>query len=171
MLRAARRLLRFRHDDGFDEARLRRRHGDGDAGTSLITLLLGNRKRYQHGYRKLGLKTLLRLVGDGTRLDGLLRLADRDRARAPAAGGGGGPEEKDDDDDDENDDDSEEERTRRLDALLDEVGAVVEGLDESDPLCELVQRLVATVEAPTSAAVARRAAALEAAFEAAVVST
>ena len=93
----------------------------------------------------LGVKALLRLAGP--RLEETLRLAE-------------GVDETDE---------SDEARTQRLDGLLDEVGTVVRGLAEDNPLCQLAQRFVAEVEAPGSAAVARRFASLDASLEAAAL--
>lgn len=93
----------------------------------------------------LGVKALLRLAGP--RLEETLRLAE-------------GVDEADD---------SDEARTQRLDGLLDEVGTVVRGLAEDNPLCQLAQRFVAEVEAPGSAAVARRFASLDSSLEAAAL--
>lgn len=56
------------------------------------------------------------------------------------------------------------EATARLDRLLDDVGYAIRGLEADDPLAELAERVIGLVEGPTSVAVARRVASLEAMF-------
>lgn len=55
-------------------------------------------------------------------------------------------------------------KTRRLNLVLDEVGQAVSGLDEHHPACQLAQELIATIEAPSGPAAARRTAEVQVAL-------